>query len=87
MDVPTQAARRDSDSVRLWQVMKQQEVLPADKAAARALGLCMKLKSEGDHGTYVRFKGKKLREHDVQHHETTAAKVRSRCASPDTLAH
>ena len=59
--------------VRLWQVMRQREILPVDKAAAHALGLCMKLK---DHGSFVRFKAKRLREYDLEHHkETTAAKV------------
>jgi len=49
-------------------------VHPEDKAAARALGLCMKLK---DGGAYVRFKAKRLREHDLKHSETTGAKVPS----------
>ncbi len=58
----------------LWQATAQHVVHPEDKAAARALGLCMKLK---DGGAYVRFKAKRLREHDLKHSETTGAKVPS----------
>jgi len=56
-------------------------VTPEDKATARALGLCMKLKHDG---AYVRFKAKRLTEHDLEHSETTAAKVR-RLSSPNMM--
>ena len=58
-----------------WQATAQHVVTPEDKATARALGLCMKLKHNG---AYVRFKAKRLREHDLEHSTTTAAKVRRR---------
>ena len=61
-----------TSSVRPSQVIGQHgEVLPEDKAAAHALGLCLKAKH---HGAFVRFKQTRLKEKKLGHN-SMATKV------------